>query len=138
MLEISRLIAEVKEKDDVRILPGDPAFALVTLNQLALEDLARRLDQGVRAGIAEFNDTVQKTETRAGKMLAQQVKEAAAAFRQELKKEIDTARPKTADIGGQIDRSYQRASLVRSGLMLLISLLVMFGIGLWTGARYLR
>ena len=40
MLEISRLIAEVKEKDDVRILPGDPAFALVTLNQLTLEDLA--------------------------------------------------------------------------------------------------
>ena len=69
MLEISRLIAEVKERNGIRILPGDAGFVLVTLNQLVLEDLARQLGEGVRSGIADFNEVVQKTETRAGKHL---------------------------------------------------------------------
>ena len=70
-------------RNGIRVEPGDPAFALVTLNQLVLEDAARQLTDEVRSGIAEFTVAVQKTETRAGKILAQQVKAAAAELRRE-------------------------------------------------------
>jgi len=80
MLKVSRLIAEVYERHGIRMEPDDVGFALITLNQLMLEELARQLREGVRSGIAEFNEVVQKTETRAGKNLAQYVKAAAARF----------------------------------------------------------
>lgn len=138
MLEINRLIAEVKEKDDVRILPGDPAFALVTLNQLTLEDLARRLDEGVRAGIAEFTDTVQKTEARAGRMLAQQVREAAVLVRSELRQDVESAQLTVTHMIRQLEQSHRRAEFIRRGLALVVAVIVAFSIGLWAGARIVR
>jgi hypothetical protein len=138
MLEINRLIAEVKEKDDVRILPGDPAFAIVTLNQLTLEDLARRLNEGVRAGIAEFTDTVQKTEARAGKMLAQQVRQASVAVRQELQQDVETARLNATEMISRLEKSHRSAELIRWILALVLTAIVAFGLGLWAGACTVR
>lgn len=138
MLEINRLIAEVKEKDDVRILPGDPAFALVTLNQLALEDLANRLSEGLRAGIVEFNETVQKTEARAGAALAQEVKTAAAVLRQEMQKDIDAARVNSDEAVRLIDQAHKRTVLIYCGLLLVVALLTVFGVGVWVGAHFVK
>jgi hypothetical protein len=135
VLEINRLIAEVKEKDDVRILPGDPAFAIVTLNQLTLEDLANRLSDGLRAGIVEFNETVQKTEARAGAALAQHVKTAAAVFRQEIQKDIDAARLNADEAIRKIHRAHRRNLLICCGLLLVSALLTTFGIGVWVGTH---
>ena len=42
MLEVSRLIAEVYERHGIRMVPDDVGFALITLNQLMLEELAQR------------------------------------------------------------------------------------------------
>jgi hypothetical protein len=138
VLEISRLIAEVKEKDDVRILPGDPAFALVTLNQLTLEDLANRLTAGVHAGIVEFNETLQRTEARAGAALAQQVKASAAALRQEIQKDIDAASLNAAEAVRLINRAHTRNLLICCGLLLVAAMLAMFGAGVWVGAHGIR
>jgi len=135
MLEVNRLIAEVKEKDDVRILPGDPAFALVTLNQLTLEDLARRLLDGVRAAIEEFNGAIQKTEARAGTALAYQVKAAASVFRQELHKDIESARLNSVEIVNKVDKCHRNTALLWVGLGFLVALVAMFGAGVWTGFR---
>jgi hypothetical protein len=138
VLEISRLIAEVKEKDDVRILPGDPAFALVTLNQLTLEDLANRLSEGVRAGIVEFSQIVEKTEARAGAVLAQQVKASVGVLRQEIQKDIDAARLNAAEAVRLIDQTHKRNLLICCGLVLVAALIVIFGAGVWVGARGLK
>jgi hypothetical protein len=138
VLEISRLIAEGKEKDDVRILPGDPAFALVTLNQLTLEDLAKRLSEGVRAGIVEFNQTVEKTEARAGVALAQQVKASVAVLRQEIQKDIDTARLNAAEAVRLIDQTHKRNLPLCCCLLLVSALLAMFGAGIWVGTHGLK
>ena len=138
MLEISRLIAEVKERNGIRILPGDAGFVLVTLNQLVLEDLARQLGEGVRSGIADFNEVVQKTETRAGNTLAQYVKSAAAEIRQELQRDIDNARMKATEIVTELHHAQRNAVLVRWGAARVIAGLVLFALGLWIGAHYLR
>lgn len=84
MIDIKRLVAEVAACDGIRVEPGDPAFALVTLNQLVLEEAVEQIGEQIRVGMTEFAEAVRKTEARAGKVLAEQVKEVAAELRREL------------------------------------------------------
>ena len=107
MIDVNRLIGEVAARNGIRVEPGDPAFALVTLNQLVLEEAARQLTEEVRSGIAEFTVAVQKTETRAGKVLAQQVKQAAEELRQELQRDIESARLKAAEMVTEVHRAHR-------------------------------
>jgi hypothetical protein len=60
MLDTKRLIAEVAARNGIRVDPDDPAFALVTLVQLVLEESSRQISDDVRASIAEFERSVQK------------------------------------------------------------------------------
>jgi hypothetical protein len=138
MLEVSRLIAEVHERHGIRLEPGDAGFALITLNELMLEELARELREGVCSGIAEFNDVVQKTETRAGKNLAQYVKAAAAEMRDELQRDIENARICAAQIVDEVNRAHSGPACVRWVAVGLIAGMVFFGAGLWIGAHSFR
>lgn len=138
MPDVKRLIAEVQEKDDVRILPGDPAFAIVTLNQLTLEELANRLNDGIRAGLAEFAETVGKTESRAGVVLAQHVKTVAAVFRQELQRDIETARVSASETIRLLDHAHRKNFLFYCGIALLCGFLACFASGVWVGASVLK
>jgi hypothetical protein len=135
MLEVSRLIAEVYERHGIRMVPDDVGFALITLNQLMLEELAQRLQEGVSSGIADFNNVVQKTETRAGKNLAQYVKAAAAEIREELQRDIENARVHATEIVDEVNRAHSRPAIVRWVAAGLIAGMVLFGAGLWIGAR---
>lgn len=135
MLEVSRLIAEVHERHGIRLDPDDVGFALVTLNQLMLEELAQRLQEGVCSGIAEFNEAVQKTETRAGKSLAQSVKAAAAEIRDELQRDIENARIQAVEIVGEADRAHSRPVILRWIVTGLIAAMILFSAGFWIGAR---
>src|SRR5919205_361322 len=94
MLDTKRLIAEVAARNGIRIDPDDPAFALVTLVQLVLEESSRQITDDVRASIADFERSMQKAETRAGKVLAERVKEAAHDFTVELQQTIVGSRPR--------------------------------------------
>jgi hypothetical protein len=135
MLKVSRLIAEVYERHGIRMEPDDVGFALITLNQLMLEELAQRLQEGVSSGIADFKNVVQKTETRAGKNLAQYVKAAASEFREELQRDIENARVQAAEIVGEVDRAHSRPVTVRWIVTGLIVAVILFGAGLAIGAR---
>ena len=138
MLEISRLIAEVKDKDDVRILPGDPAFALVTLNQLTLEDMANRLTGSIRAGIAEFGETVQKTEARAGAVLAEHVKSATADLRRVAQQDLEDVQLDAAEIIRRIDRCHRSNLLCWCAFLVFSSFIAFFAVGVWVGASYFK
>jgi len=138
MLEVSRLIAEVYERHGIRMVPDDVGFALITLNQLMLEELAQRLQEGVSSGIADFNNVVQKTETRAGKNLAQYVKAAAAEIREELQRDIENARVHAAEIVDEVSRAHSRPAIVRWVAVGLIAGTFLFGAGLWIGAHSFR
>ena len=138
MLEVSRLIAEVYERHGIRMVPDDVGFALITLNQLMLEELAQRLQQGVSSGIADFNNVVQKTETRAGKNLAQYVKAAAAEIREELQRDIENARVHATEIVDEVNRAHSRPAIVTWVAVGLIAGAFLFGAGLWIGAHSFR
>jgi hypothetical protein len=138
MIDVKRLIAEVAARDGIRVEPGDPAFALVTLNQLVLEDAAHQINEHIRAGIAEFNEAVRKTEGRAGKLLAEQVKEAAGEFRDELQRDIEKARLEANEIVQAVHEAHTKTALIGWVVVTVIAALGLFGAGLWIGTACLR
>ncbi|SRR5579875_589858 len=138
MIDVKRLIAEVAARDGIRVEPGDPAFALVTLNQLVLEDVAQQISEHIHAGVAEFTEAVRKTETRAGRLLAEQVKEAAGEVRDELYRDIEKARLEANEIVQAVHEAHTRAALIRWFAAGVIAGAGVFAAGLWIGTAYLR
>ena len=136
-IDIQRLIGEVAARDGIRVEPGDPAFALVTLNQLVLEDAVKQIGEHIRSGIAEFTEAVQKTESRARKVLAEEVKEAAADVREELHRDVEAARVRAGEILSEVHRSTSRAALLRWGVAGGIAAAALLGAGMWIGAHLL-
>src|SRR2546428_14108086 len=75
MPDRKRLIAEVAARNGIRIDPDDPAFCLVTLNQLILEEAGEKLAAEVRTATKEFEEAVHRVEGRVGLILGRQLKE---------------------------------------------------------------
>jgi hypothetical protein len=137
-IDAKRLCAEVGARNGIRVEPWDPAFALVTLNQLILEEATRQLGGELRDGVAEFATAVQATELRAGKILAEQVKGAAAEIRRELKSDIESARLSATEIVSEFHHAHRNAAVVKWGAAGLLAGAALFGGGLWIGAHYLH
>ena len=123
MLDVQRLIGEVAAKNGIRLEPNDPAFALVTLNQLVLEETVSRLGENVSLMLAQFADSLNKTERRAGALLAQDAKNAALEIKTLLKSE---AQPGTD--------SAITSPQYKSATLGLLPGLLLFGIGIALGA----
>src|ERR1051326_5278763 len=82
MPDVKRLIAEVATRNGIRLDPDDPAFCLVTLNQLLLDEAGDKLAAEVRKTTKEFEDAVRKVEARfGGILLGNQLKESLTALR---------------------------------------------------------
>jgi hypothetical protein len=137
-IDIQRLIGEVAARDGIRVEPGDPAFALVTLNQLVLEDAVKQIGEHIRSGIAEFTEAVQKTESRAGKVLAEEVKEAAAEVREELQRDVESARIGAREILYEVQRTQRRVALIRWAVAAGAAAVAVFASGVWAGVHLLR
>lgn len=136
MLDTKRLIAEVAARNGIRIDPDDPAFALVTLVQLVLEESSRQITDDVRASIAEFEQSMQKAETRAGKVLAERVKEAAHNFAVELQQTLIGSRPR-GDIAAPPPPNHRRTrGAYRSIAILGAAGIAVFTVGVWIGLHW--
>jgi hypothetical protein len=73
--KIDRLIAEVAARHGVLLKPDDAAFALVTLNQLVLEDGIKGLAAEIRAATADFESAFERVQVRAGAALAKDLRQ---------------------------------------------------------------
>ena len=94
--DVRAFAAKVFERHGIAQKEDDPAFALVTLNELILRklmgELLKDVDQHMTARLGEFEQTMQRVEARASKVLAQQVRESAGALSGTLLEEITGAR----------------------------------------------
>jgi hypothetical protein len=68
--DIDRLIAAVAARHHVLLKPDDAAFALVTLNQLVLEDSIKELTGHIRAATTDFVSSFERVQEHAGAALA--------------------------------------------------------------------
>jgi hypothetical protein len=137
MINVKQLIAEVAARDGIRIEPGDPAFALVTLNQLVMEDAAEQIKGHIRTGMADFTESVHKAEARAGAVLAEQVKDAVSELRRELERDVEKARLEASQIVYAVHKAHTRGALVRWAAAGVIVAAGLFAAGLWIGAQCL-
>jgi hypothetical protein len=137
MYDPKRLVLEVAVRNGIRVEPGDPVFAFVTLSELVLDELARRVLDDVGTRLAAFEDSIDKADRRSGKLLAQEVRDAAAQIRAELHKDIDEAGLKAAHLVFKVHQAHSRPALIRWLCAGLVSAVGLFLAGLWVGAHCL-
>jgi hypothetical protein len=122
MLDVKQLIAEVAARNGIRIDADDPAFCLVTLNQLVLEQAAREVVEEIRMATREFEQAAETVHRRAGMVLAQANKELLASIRHELATE-----------SGLPQRSADRRLALRWATLGVLVSLVLFACGVLVG-----
>ena len=90
-IDVQRLIGVVAERHGILLKPDDAAFALVTLNELVLRGAAAELMENVHCALADHEAAASRLQTRAGGMLAAEVREAASEIRRELQSDMVAA-----------------------------------------------
>jgi hypothetical protein len=134
-LDARVLAAQVFERHGIKLREDDPAFALVTLNELTLRkvmgELLQDVDQHITARLAEFELTMQRVEARAGKLLAHQVRESAAGLRGALREEIASARMGVQQMVEKIQKTHGLSTLTRWCAVGAVVAVVAFACGFW-------
>jgi hypothetical protein len=129
----SRLVDEMAMRYGIRLDDDDPALAMVGLNQLALEESVQDACDKLRARIAEFEASAQKLETRAGTVLAQQVRESAAEIRREIQHDVHAAGLRSRELLNRIHEAHRRPVLVRWIAIGILIAFLLFCSGIWVG-----
>ena len=132
-INLKQLIGEVAARHNVFLEPGDPAIALVTMNQLILEGAMETVHKEIRATIKEFHASLEKAERRAGSILAQKVRESAEQMRQGLQNDIHLAGLKAREFVHLVHEAHRGPTLIRWSAVGLIAGAILFGGGFWLG-----
>ena len=133
MSDPKQMIAAVRAKHGIRIEPDDPVFALVTINELVLEEAVRRLSEDMDRRLATFSNGMDRTGRLAGKLLAEDVRNAACQIREEMHKDIEAAGIKAAHLVYQVDRAHKRPTMIRWIAVGLLSAIVLVGFAFYAG-----
>lgn len=112
-LNLMDLIQELAARYGIQLNANDPAVAIVMLNRLILEKSSNALSGAVAERLRQFEEAVLKVERRAGEMLADDVREAAAQIRAELQNDIEAAGMKAAHLVYMVDRAHKRPAIIR-------------------------
>jgi hypothetical protein len=129
--DLRRLAGEIAARHGIRLSTDDPALAIVTLNQLVLEETIEALGNHVRKTEESIDKAGLKVQARAGLILAQEVRQHVSAIRQELQENIDTAslRAQKDDPHG----FHSKASIYCSWPVGLFCVVISFSFGILVG-----
>jgi hypothetical protein len=133
MPDTKRMISEVAAENGIRVEPGDPLFALVTMNRLVLEESAKTYYDYNQKLIAEFHESMKRAEMHAGSMLAQMVKESAEKMREALQGDIHIAGLKAREYVHLVNEAHRRPAMIRWTVAGLAAAAVLVGGGVWLG-----
>ena len=133
MLDTQKLIAEIAERHNVRVEPDDPVFIVVTVNQRVMEDTVREMLKVMEATLARFDASVERAENRAGRILAESVKESGEGIRRVVHEDIGAASLKASELVREIHRAHgERALRIWAGVALLCATVLCVGC-FWLG-----
>lgn len=135
MIDHNQLIGQVAAKNGIRLEPNDPAFVLVTLNEAVLQDAVAVLTKDIRQTLDSFADSLAKTDHRAGKALAHDVKTAAAELRRELNSDIDRASLRARELIVQVSNANTRPVIAKWLAAGTIAALLLFLCGVALGIK---
>jgi hypothetical protein len=132
-IDVNRIIGEVASRHGFLVHPTDPAFALVTINQLVLEESMQRVSGDIGRRILQFDASIQQLEQRAGKAVAQEVSKITAEMRQELSEEIQTLIANACQRSQYLPQDRNRVVMLRYIMVGVVSGLVFFSAGVLIG-----
>lgn len=132
-MDIQDLSAKVMARCAIRVEAHDPAFVLVALNQLVLEEAAKEMYSQVDARIATFAESIQKLERLAGKAMAQEIKASGAEVRRGIQADLKEADWKARELILQMSRLQSRPGLIRWATVGLLGAVLMFAFGVCFG-----
>jgi hypothetical protein len=129
--DIKTLIGEVAARHGVTLRPDDPAFVLVTVNQLVLEQGIAELGRRAQEMMTEFDRSAGRVQARAGTALAGEVRKASSEIRQGLRHEIAEAittihstRQSAPLVPNTIDYRWLSVGAVAGSILILIGILI--------------
>jgi hypothetical protein len=132
-IDHKQLIGEMASRYGIRVDDSDPALAIISLNQLALEAAIQDICDQLRMRIAGFEASAEKIEIRAGVVLAQQVKDSAAELRRELHADVQAASLKCRELLYQVHKANRRPAILRGAAIGIVFALILFLCGVWVG-----
>jgi hypothetical protein len=135
-LDTKRLVGDIASRCGIRLDEADPAFVIVRLSQLALEEACQELVDRVSADLRKFEAVVERVQTRAGRYVAAKFNDGAAALRRELESDIALAGVRAAELVEKVHRAHTRATLIRCICVGLLAGIGLLGAGAWIGAHW--
>jgi len=131
--DVQRLIDEVAARHRLLLKPDDAAFAIVTMNRLVLEESIEAIHSRIVEDLALFEAAAKKVQTRAGTVLAAEVRESAAGIRQELERDAQDARLQASKFVRQVEAAYQQRMSAQKLTIAVLAAVLLFSWGVWAG-----
>ena len=129
-LNVKRITAEVAARHGILLKEDDPALVLVTINELVLEESFERMESRARGLLADLDACFLQIQERASIHLVQEVESAAVAVRDEIHRDIQTARLEASESVRRIITAHSRTVVrrwVAVGIFCAVALLL-FGV----------
>ena len=130
---VQRLIAEVAAQHGFLLKPDDAAFALVTMNRLVLEESLEMIRSQIAADLAQFQASAQWAHKRAESAIEEEVRRSTAALRDEIQRDINTARLRAVEIVQEVKTAYQQPMSNRKFTIVVLAALLLLLCGIWVG-----
>jgi hypothetical protein len=133
MMDIDALSAKALTCCGIRLQPNDPAFVLLALNQMVLEEATRVVYDSLDAKMAVFSESLHKTERSAGKAFAEQVQAAALEVRRAIQNDVKEANWRARELILQMDRANRRPAVIKWTVTGALAAVFMFACGVCFG-----
>jgi hypothetical protein len=127
------LIGEVAKRHGITLKPDDPAFALVTLNQLILEQAMNGLSEQARNATREFAEGLSRLQSQTGSILGTEVRNASSQLREAFDQGGSTARGNGQPAVARSREPERVALMLRWGASGVVAGLALFVLGVLVG-----
>ena len=132
-VDVKLLIGEVASRHGILLREDDPAFAIVTLNQLVLEAIANDLVQKVKDLVGEFNNAAERVQTRAGTAIADEVHAAIESARSALQRDLESGAVKARELVMEVHQTHTRRAALRWITVGLLAAVALLACGVFLG-----
>jgi hypothetical protein len=133
----TQLSSQTAARYGIRIDENDPALVVAPPSQQALAEASSNLVKGIDTSLKGVEAVVERIQTRAGKYLGAECREQISARRSELQGDALAAGTRARELVEEVQPVNTRAMLIRLISVGASSGLLLFGTGVWVGARCL-
>ncbi len=130
---VQRLIAAVAAEHHLILKPDDAAFAIVTMNRLVLEESLEAIRAVVAEDLGQFKQTAQWARRQAESAIHDEVRDAAASFRDEIQRDLARAKLEAFESVQAVKDAYKKPISDRDVAIIALVTVVVLLCGIWVG-----